>query len=50
MSLLTSCFMGYHVDYRLVSSTAMKSLPERFGNFQLIELTGTIGYYTACAR
>ena len=24
----------------------MKALQERFGNFQLIELTGTIGYYT----
>jgi hypothetical protein len=23
----------------------MKALQDRFGNFQLVELTGTIGYY-----
>jgi hypothetical protein len=27
----------------------MKALLERFGNFQLIELTGTIGYYSFLA-
>jgi hypothetical protein len=27
----------------------MKSLQERFGNFQLVELTGTIGYYSLLA-
>ena len=29
-----------------VSAAAMKALQERFDNFQLVELTGTIGYYT----
>jgi 4-carboxymuconolactone decarboxylase len=28
-----------------ISPAAMKSLQERFGNFQLVELTGTVGYY-----
>ena len=32
-----------------VSDTIMKSLQERFGNFQLVELTGTIGYYSMLA-
>ena len=27
------------------SDAAMKALQERFGNFQLVELTGTVGYY-----
>ena len=29
-----------------VSAATMKALQERFDNFQMIELTGTIGYYT----
>jgi 4-carboxymuconolactone decarboxylase len=29
-----------------VSPEAMKAIQERFDNFQMIELTGTIGYYT----
>ena len=29
-----------------VSAAAMKALQERFDNFQLVELTGTIGYYS----
>ena len=32
-----------------VSAATMKSLQERFGNFQLVELTGTIGYYSMLA-
>ena len=32
-----------------VSNAAMKALQDRFGNFQLIELTGTIGYYSMLA-
>jgi 4-carboxymuconolactone decarboxylase len=32
-----------------VSAAAIKSLQERFGNFQLVELTGTIGYYSMLA-
>lgn len=32
-----------------VSAAAMKALQERFGNFQLVELTGTIGYYSMLA-
>ena len=28
-----------------VGAAAMKALQDRFGNFQLVELTGTIGYY-----
>jgi len=32
-----------------VSDAAVKALQERFGNFQLIELTGTIGYYCMLA-
>jgi 4-carboxymuconolactone decarboxylase len=32
-----------------VGAEAMKALQERFGNFQLVELTGTIGYYTFLA-
>jgi 4-carboxymuconolactone decarboxylase len=32
-----------------VSAAAMKALQERFGNFQLVELTGTIGYYSLLA-
>jgi len=32
-----------------VGAAAMKALQERFGNFQLVELTGTIGYYTFLA-
>jgi len=32
-----------------VSAVAMKSLQERFRNFQLLELTGTIGYYSMLA-
>ena len=31
------------------SAAATKALQERFGNFQLVELTGTIGYYTMLA-
>jgi 4-carboxymuconolactone decarboxylase len=31
------------------SAAAMTSLQKRFGNFQLVELTGTIGYYTMLA-
>ena len=34
---------------RRVGAAAMKSLQERFGNFQLVELTGTIGYYSMLA-
>lgn len=32
-----------------VSAAATKALQERFGNFQLVELTGTIGYYSMLA-
>ena len=32
-----------------VSDAAMKALQQRFGNFQLVELTGTIGYYSMLA-
>jgi 4-carboxymuconolactone decarboxylase len=32
-----------------VSDAAMRALQERFGNFQLVELTGTIGYYSFLA-
>jgi 4-carboxymuconolactone decarboxylase len=32
-----------------VAAPVMKALQERFGNFQLIELTGTIGYYSFLA-
>ena len=32
-----------------VSAAAMRALQERLGNFQLVELTGTIGYYTLLA-
>ena len=32
-----------------VGAAAMKSLQQRFGNFQLVELTGTIGYYSMLA-
>jgi 4-carboxymuconolactone decarboxylase len=32
-----------------VGAGAMKALQERFGNFQLVELTGTIGYYCMLA-
>ncbi len=32
-----------------VSAAAMASLQKRFGNFQLVELTGTIGYYSMLA-
>ena len=32
-----------------VGAAAMKTLQERFGNFQLVELTGTIGYYSLLA-
>ncbi|HYC46898.1 MAG TPA: carboxymuconolactone decarboxylase family protein [Burkholderiales bacterium] len=32
-----------------VDSATMKALQERFGNEQLIELTGTIGYYSMLA-
>jgi 4-carboxymuconolactone decarboxylase len=32
-----------------VSDATMKALQERFGNFQLVELTGTIGYYSLLA-
>jgi 4-carboxymuconolactone decarboxylase len=32
-----------------VGAAAMKALQERFGNFQLVELTGTIGYYSFLA-
>jgi 4-carboxymuconolactone decarboxylase len=32
-----------------VSAAVMKSLQERLGNFQLVELTGTIGYYSMLA-
>ena len=32
-----------------VSNEAMAALQKRFGNFQLVELTGTIGYYSMLA-
>jgi 4-carboxymuconolactone decarboxylase len=32
-----------------VSNAAMTALQKRFGNFQLVELTGTIGYYSMLA-
>jgi 4-carboxymuconolactone decarboxylase len=32
-----------------VGAAVMKALQERFGNFQLVELTGTIGYYSMLA-
>ena len=32
-----------------VSPAAMKALQDRFGSFQLVELTGTIGYYSMLA-
>jgi 4-carboxymuconolactone decarboxylase len=32
-----------------VSGEVMKALQKRFGDFQLVELTGTIGYYTMLA-
>jgi len=32
-----------------VSAEAMAALQKRFGNFQLVELTGTIGYYSMLA-
>jgi 4-carboxymuconolactone decarboxylase len=32
-----------------VSPAVMKALQDRFGNFQLVELTGTIGYYSFLA-
>jgi 4-carboxymuconolactone decarboxylase len=32
-----------------VDAAAMKALQQRFDNFQLVELTGTIGYYTLLA-
>jgi 4-carboxymuconolactone decarboxylase len=32
-----------------VGAAAMNALQERFGNFQLVELTGTIGYYSMLA-
>ena len=32
-----------------VSDAVMTSLQKRFGNFQLVELTGTIGYYSMLA-
>jgi len=32
-----------------VSAAAMTSLQKRFGDFQLVELTGTIGYYSLLA-
>ena len=32
-----------------VGAAAMKSLQQRLGNFQLVELTGTIGYYSMLA-
>ena len=32
-----------------VSAATMKSLQDRYGNFQVIELTGTIGYYSMLA-
>lgn len=32
-----------------VSEAAMKAMQERLGNFRLIELTGSIGYYTMLA-
>jgi 4-carboxymuconolactone decarboxylase len=32
-----------------VTDAAMKALRERFGDFQLVELTGTIGYYSMLA-
>jgi 4-carboxymuconolactone decarboxylase len=31
------------------SPATLKALQDRFGNFQLVELTGTIGYYCALA-
>ena len=32
-----------------VSDATMQALQKRFGNFQLVELTGTIGYYSMLA-
>ena len=37
------------VNRHRVSDAAMKAMRERLGNFQLIELTGTIGYYCMLA-
>ena len=37
------------INRHRVSDAAMKALQERFGSFQLVELTGTIGYYTMLA-
>jgi len=32
-----------------VSAESMAALQKRFGNFQLVELTGAIGYYSMLA-
>ena len=37
------------INKHRVSDETMKALQKRFGNEQLIELTGTIGYYTMLA-
>src|SRR6185295_10146465 len=37
------------INRHRVSDETMKALQARFGNFQLIELTGTIGYYSLLA-
>ena len=37
------------INRHRVSDAAMKALRERFGDFQLVELTGTIGYYCMLA-
>jgi len=37
------------INRHRVSDAAMKAMQERLGNFQLIELTGTIGYYCMLA-
>lgn len=37
------------INRHRVSDAAIKALQERFGNFQLVELTGTIGYYSMLA-
>ena len=37
------------INRHRVSDAAMKALQERFGSFQLVELTGSIGYYTMLA-
>ncbi len=37
------------INKHRVSDETMKALQKRFGNYQLVELTGTIGYYSLLA-